>query len=109
MNEPDSNWPEASYTQCSRNACPSPCATPPWIWPSTIIGLMAVANVVGDAPIVERANLAGIAVDLDLASLRAIAPCKRGRVVYCGVMQPEAPCRPERHPARKRRARPPVR
>src|ERR1043165_6198870 len=25
---------------CSRNASPNPCATPPWICPSTIIGLM---------------------------------------------------------------------
>ena len=40
MNEALSSWPYSSYAIRSSSAPPTPCATPPWIWPSTIIGLI---------------------------------------------------------------------
>jgi hypothetical protein len=43
MNEEVRSWPDSgSYTICSSRACPTPCATPPWIWPLSVTGLMTV-------------------------------------------------------------------
>ena len=42
MNEAFSSCPSAAYSIRSYSAPPTPCATPPWIWPSTIIGLISV-------------------------------------------------------------------
>ena len=40
MNEPPRQLPSASKVSASIRAMPTPSASPPWIWPSTIIGLM---------------------------------------------------------------------
>ena len=41
------------------------------------------------APIGGNANIAGLAIDLDLAGVRAVAPRKTGRVIERAVLQPE--------------------
>src|SRR3989442_1483240 len=40
MSVPVRSWPPSSYTTRSSSASPIPCATPPWTWPSTIMGLI---------------------------------------------------------------------
>jgi hypothetical protein len=40
MNEPPRQLPSVSKAMASMSAMPTPSARPPWIWPSTIIGLM---------------------------------------------------------------------
>src|SRR2546423_14384546 len=43
MNDAVSSWPDsASYTTCSISAWPTPWATPPWIWPLSVSGLITV-------------------------------------------------------------------
>ena len=40
MNEPPRQLPSSSKAISCISAMPTPSARPPWIWPSTIIGLM---------------------------------------------------------------------
>ena len=40
MNEPLRQLPSSSKVITSISAIPTPSARPPWIWPSTIIGLI---------------------------------------------------------------------
>ena len=40
MNEPLRQLPSSSKAMSCISAMPTPSARPPWIWPSTIIGLM---------------------------------------------------------------------
>ena len=40
MNEPLRQLPCSSKAMCCMSAMPMPSASPPWIWPSTIIGLI---------------------------------------------------------------------
>ena len=40
MNEPPRQLPPGSKAITSIRAMPTPSARPPWIWPSTIIGLI---------------------------------------------------------------------
>ena len=40
MNDPARLFPSSSYGISSYSAGPSPCVSPPWICPSTIMGLM---------------------------------------------------------------------
>src|SRR5215475_6330977 len=42
MNDALSSWPDSSYAIRSYSAPPTPCATPPWICPSTMRGLISV-------------------------------------------------------------------
>ena len=40
MNDPLRQLPSSSKVMTSISAMPTPSARPPWIWPSTIIGLI---------------------------------------------------------------------
>ena len=42
MNDPPRQLPSSSNAMTSISAMPMPSARPPWIWPSTIIGLIRV-------------------------------------------------------------------
>ena len=55
------------------SAWPTPCATPPWIWPLSVTGLITVPDVVDDHVAHDRDG-AGIGVDLDLADVAAVGP-----------------------------------
>ncbi len=64
MNDALRSWPFSSYAIRSSSAPPTPCATPPWIWPSTIIGLISRAAVVDDGVLEDR-DLRGLGIGLD--------------------------------------------
>ena len=40
MSEPPRQLPSSSKAICSMSAIPTPSVSPPWTWPSTIIGLI---------------------------------------------------------------------
>ena len=54
-----------------------PCVMPPWIWPCTIIGLIARPTIV-DRAVAHDLDRAGLGIDLDLADVAAIG--KAGEV-----------------------------
>ena len=63
-----------------------PWAMPPCIWPSTIIGLITLPDVV-DGEVALELDLAGIGVDLDHGDVRAEREGAVGRVVVRRVVK----------------------
>ncbi len=76
----------------------TPCATPPWIWPSTIIGLIRFPQAVHHR-VAQDGDVGGLRVDLDDGGVHAVGEGRPlGGVVVAAVQ-------PRRLPARHRRAR----
>ena len=70
MNEPLRQLPCSSKAMCCISAMPTPSARPPWIWPSTIIGLMRTPQ---SSTAMKRRTLTspGARVDVDDADVGA--------------------------------------
>ena len=83
-----------------------PCATPPWIWPSTIIGLITVP-ISSTAQKPDDLDLAGLGIDLELTDMRAVAEGEIRRIVDRGLLQPGSSVSSGKLCGRRRRAQPP--
>src|SRR5580692_10606295 len=62
-----------------------PWTTPPWLWPSTSIGLMTVPK----SPTIVYFDVddAGVGIDLDLADMRAVGEGRRRLLVHMADVQ----------------------
>ena len=86
MNDPPRQLPSSSNAITCISAMPTPSASPPWTWPSTIIGLIRGPQ---SSTAMNRRTFtcAGARVDVDHADVGAERVGEVGRVVDAGRVQ----------------------